>query len=215
VRTQQGSQPGACAQHSQSLEAILAHIPGLRLCVPATAQDAYDIGLAAIACDDPTIIIENRNLYFTGKQDVVVGGPVGRIGGSLTRRAGTDVTIVAWGSMTLQALAAARQLEAESISAEVIDARWLNPFDYEAVIASIARTGRLVVAHEANITGGFSAQIVAEVAASGVRLLSPAVRVGAPDVRLPAAPALLAAVMPDARSVARAVRATVGSEVSA
>ncbi len=202
IRTQQGSQPGACAQHSQSLEALLTHVPGIRVCLPATAQDAYDLLLAAIWCDDPVVVIENRNLYFAGRHEVATGGRVPSVGGAAVRRAGTDVTLLSWGAMVGQALAAADRLAADHVQAEVIDARWLNPFDLATVLQSVRKTRRLAIAHEANLTGAFSAQVVTSVAEAGERLLCPPVRIGAPDVRIPAAPALLAAVMPDADSIA-------------
>ncbi|HEY7013123.1 MAG TPA: transketolase C-terminal domain-containing protein [Streptosporangiaceae bacterium] len=205
IRTQQGSQPGACAQHSQSLEALLTHVPGIRVCLPATAQDAHDLLLAAIWCDDPVVVIENRNLYFAGRHDVTTGGRVPSVGGAAVRRAGTDVTLLSWGAMVGQALAAADRLAADNVQAEVIDARWLNPFDLPAVLQSVRKTRRLAIAHEANLTGAFSAQVVTSVAEAGERLLCPPVRIGAPDVRIPAAPALLAAVMPDAESIAARV----------
>jgi len=202
IRTQQGSQPGACAQHSQSLEALLTHVPGIRVCLPATAQDAYNLLLAAIWCDDPVVVIENRNLYFAGRHGVATGGRVPPVGGAVVRRGGTDVTLLSWGAMVGQALAAADRLAADNVQAEVIDARWLNPFDLATVLQSVRKTRRLAIAHEANLTGAFSAQVVTSVAEAGERLLCPPVRIGAPDVRIPAAPALLAAVMPDADSIA-------------
>jgi acetoin:2,6-dichlorophenolindophenol oxidoreductase subunit beta len=205
IRTQQGSQPGACAQHSQSLEALLTHVPGIRVCLPATAQEAHDLLLAAIWCDDPVVVIENRNLYFAGRHDVATGGRVPSVGGAAVRRAGTDVTLLSWGAMVGQALAAADRLAADNVQAEVIDARWLNPFDLPAVLQSVRKTRRLAIAHEANLTGAFSAQVVTSVAEAGERLLCPPVRIGAPDVRIPAAPTLLAAVMPDAESIAARV----------
>jgi len=206
VRMQQGSLPGACAQHSQCLEALLTHIPGLRVCIPSTAQDAYDLLLSAIWCDDPAIVIENRNFYFGGKESIQTGHNVKGIGGSTTRHQGDDITLVTWGAMVQPSLEAALQVQAEGVGVDVIDARWLNPFDTNAVLESTARTGRLVVVHEANVTGGFSAQVVSDVVEAGVRLKAPPIRLGSPDVRIPAAPTLLSAVIPDATSIAFALR---------
>jgi pyruvate/2-oxoglutarate/acetoin dehydrogenase E1 component len=110
VRTQQGNAPGACAQHSQSLEALFAHVPGLQVCMPATTQDAYDMLLSAVATEDPTIVIENRTLYHGAKTAVEVGGLVPPIGVSATRRTGDDVTVVTWGSIQNKVLQAAEQL---------------------------------------------------------------------------------------------------------
>jgi acetoin:2,6-dichlorophenolindophenol oxidoreductase subunit beta len=206
VRMQQGSQPGACAQHSQCLEALFTHIPGLRVCIPATAQDAYDLLLSAIWCDDPVIVIENRNFYFGKKEPIDVGHPIQSIGGSITRHQGDDATLVTWGSMVHRSLEAAKELADEGIGVDVIDARWLNPFDIDAVLESVNRTGRLAIVHEANLTGGFSSQVVTQVIESGARLVAPPVRHGAPDSRIPAAPSLLSALIPSAASICDVMR---------
>lgn len=210
VRTQQGTQPGACAQHSQSLEALLAHIPGLLVCMPANAQDAYDLLLAAAAADDPVVVIENRNLYHGAKQPVRLGQPAEAVGGARIVRAGTDVTLVSWGASVLTALAAADTLAAEGVSVEVVDARWISPFDWETTVDSVTRTGRLVVLHEANLTGGFGAEVVAGVCERGVPQRSAPVRIAMPDVRIPAAPTLLAALLPSAEVVIERVRLACG-----
>jgi pyruvate/2-oxoglutarate/acetoin dehydrogenase E1 component len=205
IRTQQGTSPGACAQHSQSLEALFLHVPGIRVCMPRTAQDAHDLLLAAVYCDDPVLVIENRNLYNAGKQDVLVGGPVGRIGGSRLRRAGTDATVVCWGLVTTHVLDAAEALAQAGHSVEVVETPWLNPFPTAEVLASVGRTGRLAVVHEANVTGGFGAEVVARMTESGARLAAPPLRIGMPDVRIPAAPALLAALAPHTERVREAL----------
>ncbi|OPG06474.1 alpha-ketoacid dehydrogenase subunit beta [Microbispora sp. GKU 823] len=209
IRTQQGNAPGACAQHSQCLEALFLHVPGLRVCMPSTPQDAYDLLVTAVHCDDPVLVIENRTLYFGAKEEVTVGGPVEPMGEARVRRHGSDVTVVAWGAMTARVLDAAEALAADGIEVEVLETPWLNPFDTEAVLASAGRTGRLAVVHEANVTGGFGAEVVARVAGAGVPLLAPPIRVGAPDVRMPAAPILAQALLPDADRIAGEVRALV------
>jgi acetoin:2,6-dichlorophenolindophenol oxidoreductase subunit beta len=209
VRTQQGSAPGACAQHSQNLEAIFAHIPGLQVVMPATNQDAYDLLLAAIASDDPTIVIENRTLYHGARAPVTVDGPVPPIGRSAVRRPGSDVTIVTWGAVQSRVLEAAAALATRGIEAEVVDLRWLRPLDRAAILASAERTRRLVVVHDAHIPGGFGAEVMAIIAESGIPLRSPPVRVGSPDVRIPAAPSLLAAVIPSAERIELAVERVV------
>lgn len=206
VRMQQGSQPGACAQHSQCLEALLTHIPGLRVCVPATPQDAYDLLLAAVWCDDPTIVVENRNFYFGAKVTIDIGGEIQEIGQSMTRHPGDDITLVTWGSMVAPSLQAAEVLDEEGVGVDVIDARWLNPYDATAVRESASRTGRLVVVHEANLTGGFSSQVVTDVVESGISLSTPPIRIGAPDTRIPAAPTLLAAVIPNVDDIVAKLR---------
>ncbi|GAA4994661.1 alpha-ketoacid dehydrogenase subunit beta [Yinghuangia aomiensis] len=202
VRTQQGATPGSCAQHSQSVEALFAHIPGLRVCLPATPQDAYDLTLAAIGCDDPVIVIESRALYHSMKGPVTFGTEWPTIGGARTARPGTDITVVTWGATLHTALAAAEALHEEGLEAEVVDLRWLNPLDDRTVLESVARTGRLAVVHDANLTGGFGAEITSRVAENGIPLLAPPVRVGTNDLRIPAAPSLQGAAIPNAATVA-------------
>jgi pyruvate/2-oxoglutarate/acetoin dehydrogenase E1 component len=205
IRTQQGTAPGACAQHSQCLEAFFLHTPGLRVVMPSTAQDAFDAVLTATYSDDPVLIVENRNLYAGDKVDVVVDAPAPAMGGSVRRRSGNAVTVVSWGSMTRRAEDAADAAAARGVTADVIETRWLNPFDQRAVLESVGATGRLIVVHEANVTGGFGGEILAQVAESGVRLTAPPVRLGLPDVRVPAAPALANAVIPTTDGVYEAI----------
>lgn len=212
IRTQQGAVPGSCAQHSQSLEALFAHVPGLRVCLPSTPQDAYDLLLTAVACDDPTLVIEARALYNGAREPVTIAGPVVSVGGSRHRLRGDDITVVTWGAQTYNVLAAAAELAAEQIGVDVLETVWLNPFDTPAVLDSVGRTGRLLVVHEANVTGGFGAEVVARVAESGVALRTPPRRLGLPDLRVPAAPGLSAAVLPSAASVAAAVRDMLSSD---
>lgn len=207
VRTQQGVAPGACAQHSQNVEALLTHIPGIRVAMPSNPQDAHDLMLSAIFCDDPTIVIDNRTLYRMGTEPIDTSRPPAPIGGARVVRSGTDVTIVSWGRMVGEATAAAEQLAiVDGISAEVIDLRWLNPLDEEAIMSSVGKTRRLLVTHEAPTTGGLGAEIVARVAQSGVGLATPPRRLGALDVRVPAAPSLLAATVPSRAQIAVAAQ---------
>jgi acetoin:2,6-dichlorophenolindophenol oxidoreductase subunit beta len=210
IRTQQGNAPGACAQHSQNLEALLLHVPGIRVAMPTLPQDAHDLLLSAIACDDPVVVIENRTLYPGDKAEIVVGDEPAPIGGHRLRRVGDDVTVVTWGSITRSVEAAVDQLAADGITADVIEAVWLNPFDTDAVLASVERTGRLLVVHEANQTGGFGAEVVARVCESGVPLQAPPRRVATPDMRIPAAVDLARAVIPQTDDVVAALRHLVG-----
>jgi pyruvate dehydrogenase E1 component beta subunit len=210
IRTQQGNAPGACAQHSQSLEALFAHVPGITVAMPATHQDAHDLLLAAIWHDDPAVVIENRTLYHGEKRAVRLGEPVQGIGGAAVRRSGTDVTVVTWGAIQHAVLDAAQQAAAEGIDAEVIDLRWIRPIDLPTVLASLRRTGRLLVVHEAHTIGGVGAEVVAAAAEAGIRLAAPPVRLGAPPARIPAAPHLAAAVLPGAPDVLRALRGLAG-----
>jgi acetoin:2,6-dichlorophenolindophenol oxidoreductase subunit beta len=206
IRTQQGSAPGACAQHSQNLEALFLHVPGVRVALPWTAQDAYDVLVAAVHSDDPVVVIENRTLYPGAKQAVTVDGPVQPIGGLRVRREGTDATLVTWSAITARALDAAEALAGQGVSLEVLELPWLNPFPTDEVVASVRRTGRLAVLHEANVTGGFGAEIVARVTERGVPLRSPALRIGMPDTRIPAAPSLVAGLLPTSDGIAASVR---------
>ena len=210
VRTQQGAAPGSCAQHSQSLEALFLHVPGLRVVMPWTPQDAYDALLAAVHSDDPVIVIENRTLYAGAKADVTVGGRPRPIGWSSVRRSGVDVTVATWGAMTGRVLQAAEQLAEDGVEIEVVELTWLNPLDLSAVRESLRRTGRLAVVHEANVTGGFGAEVVARITETGVPLLTPPLRVGTPDVRLPAAPVLADALVPSPDHIAGELRKLVG-----
>ncbi|AKS31005.1 alpha-ketoacid dehydrogenase subunit beta [Mycolicibacterium goodii] len=211
IRTQQGTAPGACAQHSQSLEALFAHIPGLQVCMPVTHQDAHDLLLSAVHSDDPTIVIENRTLYHGRKEPVDLGAAVGDVGGARVRREGAHLTIVTWGAMLHEALSAAADLEAQGIDTEVIDMRWIRPLDIETVLDSLAKTGNLLVVHEAHVVGGVGAEIVAAVAESGIELRNPPVRIGMPDARIPAAPSLLAALAPGRSHIVEQATALAGS----
>lgn len=207
IRTQQGYSPGACAQHSQSLEAFYAHTPGLRVGLPSGPRDAYEMLRSAIASDDPTIIIESRLLY-PEKATFALDGPVEPIGGARLVRSGTDVTIVSWSRMVQEAIKAAVLASERGISVEVVDLRWLSPLDFTLVAESVHRTSRLIVAHEANLTGGFGAEIAARAASECFwDLDAPVERVGAPDVRIPASPILQAAVIPDAARILEKVEA--------
>ncbi|MFI2561093.1 alpha-ketoacid dehydrogenase subunit beta [Nocardia farcinica] len=214
VRTQQGSGPGACAQHSQNLEALFAHIPGLEVCMPATHQDAHDLLLASIATDDPAIVIENRNLYHGARQPVTLGGPIPAVGGAATRRPGTDLTVATWGAIQHKVLDAAEQLDREhGISAEVIDMRWLRPLDIDTVADSVERTGDLAVVHEAHQFAGLGAELLASLAELGVATRRPPIRIATPDARIPAAPSLLEAVIPGVDTIVERIRALVDSAV--
>ncbi|MEV4129973.1 transketolase C-terminal domain-containing protein [Nocardia sp. NPDC049707] len=216
IRTQQGNGPGACAQHSQNLEALFAHIPGLEVCMPATHQDAHDLLLAAIASDDPTIVIENRNLYHTTRQPVTLDGPIPIPGGAATRRSGTDLTIATWGAIQHKVLDAAEQLDRDhGISVEVIDMRWLRPLDIDTVAKSVERTGVLAVVHEAHQFAGLGAEVLASIAELGIATRRPPIRIATPDARIPAAPSLLQAVVPGTDTIVNRVRTLMESPVSA
>lgn len=211
IRTQGGHSPGSCAQHSHAIEAFFAHTPGLRVGLPADADDGYQMLRTAIASDDPVMIVENRMLY-ADKRPVERDAAVQPLGGARTVRSGSDATIVAWSRTVSLAKDAAEQLAHDGLDVEVIDLRWLNPLDFDVVAESVGRTGRLVVAHEANVTGGFGAEIAARAAMHCFSdLRAPIQRVGTMDVPVPAAPALQRAVIPEVSSIVEAVRTTFGA----
>ncbi|MHB1800453.1 MAG: alpha-ketoacid dehydrogenase subunit beta, partial [Actinomycetes bacterium] len=211
VRVQQGIGRGAGPQHSQSLEAWFAHVPGLKVVAPSTPADAKGLLKAAIRDDDPVLFIEHKQLYARKSEGV---GPdhVVPIGSADVKRAGTDVTVVAWSSMVHTALAAAERLAEEGTSAEVVDLRTIAPLDMATVLASCRRTGRLLVLHEACRTGGLGAEIAAQVAEELYReLRAPVRRLATPDVVLPANTTLERALVPDVDAAVTVVRELVRS----
>jgi pyruvate dehydrogenase E1 component beta subunit/2-oxoisovalerate dehydrogenase E1 component len=202
IRTQQGATPGSCAQHSQSLEALFAHIPGLRVGLASRPAEAYGMLRSAIASDDPVLLFESRRLYPI-KGDVTLDEPVAPVGGARLLATGSDFTVVSWGAAVTDVLTARQLLADEGITATVIDLRWLSPLDLGPVLESAALTGRLAVVHEANRTGGFGAEVVARVSeALGPQLAAPPVRIAAQDSRVPASPALSTAVLPNPERIA-------------
>jgi 2-oxoisovalerate dehydrogenase E1 component len=172
--------------------------------VAATPQDAHQMLRAAIADHDPVVLFESRALY-QDKGTVTLGGEREALGGARERRAGSDVALIAWGRTALQAERAAERLAAEDIDATVLDLRWLAPLDDEAIKRAVERTGRVLVAHEANLTGGFGAEIAARIGERHFDSLdAPVRRIGTPDSRIPPAPALQAALLPSVESIAQA-----------
>jgi pyruvate/2-oxoglutarate/acetoin dehydrogenase E1 component len=208
VRTQGGAGYRGGAQHSQSLESWLAHVPGLKVVMPSSPSDAAGLLASAIADPNPVVFIENKTLYFrTGEvPETVESVPIGQ---AVILRAGRDVTIVALSRLVHDALAAAERLAAEDgIEAEVIDPRTLVPLDLEAIVESVRRTGRLVIAHEAVEHGGFGAEIAAQVGAAAFDSLdAPIARVGAPFAPIPLSPPLEDAYLPGPGEIVAAVRA--------
>jgi 2-oxoisovalerate dehydrogenase E1 component len=207
VRTQQGATPGSCAQHSQCLEAFLAHIPGLRIAIPATPQDAYSLLRAATASPDPCVIYEARGLYqTTGPVDL--SDSIEPVGKSRLHKTGHDAVIVTWGTMLLVALEAAKQLAEEGLDVGVLDLRWLCPLDREGLQAAVrSASGKVVVLHEANRTGGFGAEIVAQLYESlGSEIALKVARVATPDMRIPSSPILQRALLPSAVKVVEETR---------
>jgi pyruvate dehydrogenase E1 component beta subunit len=210
VRTESGGGGGFGAQHSQSLEAWICHIPGLKVVWPTTAADAKGLMLAAIRDPDPVVYIENLHLYWT-RSECPEGEHVVPLGEAAVRREGSDCTVVAWGRMALESIAAAEELAEAGIEVEVIDPRTLVPFDYETLLGSVRRTGRLVVAHEAVERGGYGAEVAARVQAEAWDALKgPVRRVGALNTPIPYAKPLEAEMLPQRKDVVAAVKAAVG-----
>ena len=210
LRTQGGAGSRGAAQHSQSLEAWLTHIPGLKVLMPSNAADAAGLLRSAIADPNPVVFVEHKNLYFRKEEVPEAPEPV-PIGSARVVREGSDVTIVALSRMVGESLAAAERLAGEGVEAEVIDPRTLVPFDLETVLESVRRTNRLVVAHEAVQHGGFGAEIAAEVQGAAFDYLdAPIERVGAPFEPVPLSPALEDAYLPGADEIYAAARVTLG-----
>ena len=190
IREPIGMWRSSAAQHSQSLEGWYTHIPGLVVVCPATPQDNYDLLKAAITCDDPVVYMEHKD-YWGLEGEVDTGGDGALMGTARLARAGDDVTIVSWSGCVHEARKAADELAGDGVSAEVIDLRSLWPWDKAAVLDSVRKTGRLMVAHEAVAVGGFGAEVVATVAErAGGALKAPPRRLGAPRSLIAYAPNL-------------------------
>ena len=210
LRTQGGAGQRGAAQHSQSLESWLTHVPGLKVVMPSRAADVPGLLAAAIRDPNPVVFVENKTLYFR-KEDVPDEPEPVEIGAGAVLREGRDVTVVALSRLVHEALAAADRLAAEDgIEAEVIDPRTLVPLDLGTIVASVGRTNRLVVAHEAVEHGGFGAEIVAQVQSAAFdHLDAPIARVGAPFAPIPLSAPLEDAYLPGADEIIEAVREVV------
>lgn len=206
VRMPHGGGINAGPQHSQCLEAWLAHVPGLKVVCPSNVTDAYGLLRAAIDDNNPVIMIENKALYAV-KDEFPDPPPVVPIGHARTARPGRDVTIITYGAMVAVALAAAAQLEREGVDAEVIDLRALQPWDENTVLESLARTHRVVMCHEAVEAYGIGAEVIARLADIGFdELDAPLIRVGAPFMPPPFAKTLEDWYRPDATRIVAAVK---------
>ena len=211
LRTQGGAGRRWGAQHSQSLESWLTHVPGLKVLMPSRAVDAAGLLASAIADPNPVVFVENKTLYFKTEEVPEAPEPV-EIGRAAVLREGDDLTIVALSRLVDEALVAADRLAGEGIEAEVIDPRSLVPLDLETIIDSVRRTNRLVVAHEAVEHGGFGAEIAAQVQAAAFDDLdAPIERVGAPFSPVPFSPPLEDAYVPGADEVYEAARRSLAS----
>ena len=206
LRTQGGGGAGAGAQHSKSLDALVAHIPGLKVVAPATAADAKGLLKAAIRDDHPVIFLEHKLLYNT-RDEVPDGDHLVEIGKARIARAGSDVSIIASSKMVVDALKAADELAKEGISAEVVDLRTLRPLDRETIKASIARTHHAVVVNEGWRFCGYAAELSATIMESCFdELDAPVERVATHDIPIPYSEPLESTVLPDAVKIAAAAR---------
>lgn len=172
--------------HSDSVETFFAHIPGIRVVIPSSPRRAYGLLLAAIRDPDPVVFLEPKRLYRSTKEDVPDDGSAAPLDTCFVLREGTDVTLVTWGAMVTQTLAAAEILQGEGISAAVVDVATLKPLDPSPILASVEQTGRCVIVHEAPLTGGFGGEIAARIAEHQIlSLLAPIRRVAGYDCVMP------------------------------
>lgn len=206
VRVPMGAGGGQAAQHSQSLEAWFNHVPGLKVVAPYTPADCKGLLKAAVRDNNPVIFLENKRTYAVKGEVPEEPDYLVEIGRAALARQGSDITLITYSGMVRTCLQAAAKLEEEGISCEVVDLRTLLPLDYDTVTASIAKTGRVVVVHEAAKRGGIGSDIVAELNERAFDLLdAPPLRVGALNIPIPYNAALEAAVLPDVQDVLDAV----------
>jgi 2-oxoisovalerate dehydrogenase E1 component len=207
LRTQFGGSTSAGSQHSQSLEALVAHIPGLTVVMPSTPADAYGLLRAAIRDPNPVIFIENRQLYGQTGPAPDVPDYLVPIGKASVARPGNDATIVTASRMVHEALAASEQLAGEGYDVEVIDLRSIVPLDRATILSSIAKTGKLLVVHEAVQDFGFGAEVAALVADQAFwDLDAPVRRLGGAYTPVPYAPSLEREWLPNAERIAAELR---------
>jgi pyruvate dehydrogenase E1 component beta subunit len=206
LRTPYGAGIRAPEHHSESTEAMLAHIPGLRVVTPSSPERAYGLLLGAIRDPDPVVFLEPTRIYRAAKGNVEDDGEALPLDVAFILREGRDVTLISWGAMVKETSAAAEELAADGIDAEVIDLATLKPYDEDAVLSSVAKTGRCVIVHEAARTGGFGAEIAALIAERGLlSLLAPVVRVTGYDTIVPL-PRLEQEYMPSVGRIVAAAR---------
>lgn len=210
ITTASGAGLSAAAQHSQSLEAMLAHVPGLKVVMPSTPHDVKGLLVASIRDDNPVVFAQNKRLFG-------LSGPVPEelyeipLGKANIVRPGTDVTIVTYSQMVHESLSAAKQLAEEGIECEVIDLRTIQPLDVDTIVESARKTNRIVVAHEAVRFGGLGAEIAAHVQEHAFDYLdAPVGRVGAPFTPVPFSPALEGAYVPNSKGIAADIREMLG-----
>jgi len=206
LRAPYGGGIHAPEHHSESTESIFAHVPGLKVVIPSSPARAYGLLLAAIADPDPVIFLEPKRIYRSLREPVADDGARLPLGQAYVLRAGRDVTLISWGAMLIETLAAADALAAEGVQAEVLDIATLKPLDEATLLDSVRRTGRLVIVHEAARTGGFGAEIAARVAEQALfSIKAPIARVTGWDTVMPL-PRLEHRYMPTAAEIVTAAR---------
>ncbi|NRG18733.1 alpha-ketoacid dehydrogenase subunit beta [Rhizobiales bacterium] len=208
LRAPYGGGIHAPEHHSESTEAIFAHVPGLKVVIPSSPSRAYGLLLAAIRDPDPVVFLEPKRIYRAFKEDFADDGSALDLGRCFTLREGDDLTYVTWGAMIMETLAAADDLAEDGIRAEVIDVATLKPLDADTILRSVDKTGRLVIVHEAPLTGGFGAEISARVAEGALAsLLAPVRRVTGYDTVMPL-PKMEHHYMPSKVRILKAARET-------
>jgi len=206
VRAPYGGGIHAPEHHSESFEALFTHIPGIKVVIPSSPARAYGLLLAAIRDPDPVVFLEPKRIYRAPKEELEQDGQAALLGSCFLLREGGDVTLVTWGAMVVETLAAAETLAEAGIAAEVIDVATLKPLDMATILASVEKTGRCVIVHEAALTGGVGAEIAARLASEGLlSLLAPIERVAGYDTVMPL-PKLESHYMPNAARILAAVR---------
>ena len=210
LRAADGVIRSAGAQHSESLEGLFAHVPGLKVVAPSNPYDAKGLLIAAIADDNPVIFLENKRIQPL-KGEVPEGYYEVPLGEAAVRREGRDVTILAYSVQAVNALEACDRLAAEGIDAELVDLRTIVPLDFDAIVASVRKTRHVVVCHEAWTAGGVGAEIAARLQETLFgELDAPVLRVGAVNAHIPFAPVLERAVVPATDEIVETVRRAVG-----
>ena len=208
LRAPMGAGIRAPEHHSESTEAMFAHMPGLRVVIPSSPERAYGLLLASIRDPDPVIFLEPTRIYRAMKQEVADDGAALPLDTCFILREGRDVTLVTWGAMVKETLAAAQKLREEGVSAEVIDVATLKPLDFETILTSVEKTGHCVIVHEAAYTGGFGGEIAARLAERGLlSLQAPIERVTGYDTIVPL-PRLEDHYIPSERRILAAARRT-------
>ncbi len=212
VRVPYGGGIHALEHHSESTEALFAHVPGLRVVIPSSPLRAYGMLLAAIRDPDPVLFLEPKRVYRTIKEEVIDDGTAAPLDVCFQLREGSDLTLVSWGAMLVETMAAAERLAEDGVTADVMDVGTLSPLDIDTILRSVEKTGRCVIVHEAALTGGFGAEIAARLAERGLlSLQAPVKRVTGYDT-VPPLPRLEHLYVPSSDRVIAAAREVMAYE---